>query len=75
VRDGISLANAGLPVVVFVHDHFERAARAQATGSGVADLKLYAFSPIKAGASSLRLEAEQAARAAAEFPGLLLEHL
>jgi hypothetical protein len=73
VRDGISLATAGHPVMVFVHDHFELAARAHARGLGVPDLKLYVFPPVKPGPSSSALEAEQAARAARELPELLLQ--
>jgi hypothetical protein len=73
VRDGVTLASAGHPVMVFVHDHFERAARAHATGLGMPNLNLYVFSPPKPGSSSVEFEMEQAARAVRECAKRLLQ--
>ena len=49
MRDGIYLAKAGHPTVVFVHDFFEKAARAQAKALGMPDLKIYVYPQHKAG--------------------------
>jgi hypothetical protein len=73
VRDGISLVKAGVPVVVFVYDHFERAARAQAKGLGVPDLRIYVFPQYTPGALTASIEEGKAATAAEEFPRLLME--
>ena len=73
MRDGIHLVKAGHPVVVFVYDHFERAARAQAKGLGVPDLRLYVFPQYTPGALSSSEEEEKAVKAAEEFPRLLME--
>ena len=73
MRDGISLLKAGVPVVVFVYDHFERAARAQAKGLGVPELKIYAFPQYTPGALTASVEEEKAVTAAEEFPHLLME--
>ncbi len=70
MRDGITLAKAGLPVVVFVYDNFERAARAQARGLGLPDLRIYVYPQYKPG-EPLPPEAAKALKAAAEFPRLL----
>ena len=70
MRDGIALTKAGHPVVVFVHDNFERAARAQAAALGVADLRLYVYPHYEPG-DDLALEADKALRAVAELPDLL----
>jgi hypothetical protein len=43
VRDGIFFTKAGLPTVVFVHDFFERAARAQAQALGMPELNIYVY--------------------------------
>ncbi len=59
--------------MVFVHDVFERAARAQARMLGVPDLKIYVFPQYKPGTPE-EVEAAKAAKAVAEFPSLL-EHL
>lgn len=74
MRDGIALARAGHPVVVFVQDHFERAARAQAKKLGVSDLRIYVYPQYQPGGVSAVLEEEKAVKAAAEFPRLLLRH-
>jgi hypothetical protein len=55
--------------VLFVYNHFERAARAQANGLGARKLKVYVFPP---GEACSPEEAEKAVTAAAEFPQLLL---
>ena len=73
MRDGISLLKAGHPVVVFVYDHFERAARAQAKGLGVPGLRIYVFPQYTPGALTASIEEEKAAKAAEEFPHLLME--
>lgn len=70
MRDGIALSRAGHPVVVFVHDNFDRAARAQAAGLRIADLKIYVYPQYKRDASPSR-EAEKAVLAVKEFPELL----
>ena len=65
MRDGIALWKAGHPTVVLVHDVFERAARAQATALGMADLRMYVFSQrrhdepedVEAAKASLAVEA------------------
>jgi hypothetical protein len=75
VRDGVTLASAGHPVVVFVHDHFERAARAHATGLGLPNLNLYVFSPPQPGGSSATYEIEQAAQAVRECARMLLHRV
>lgn len=58
--------------VLFVHDHFERAARAQAKGLGVRDLKIYVFPQYQPGGAYAPEETEKAVTAASEFPQLLL---
>ena len=70
MRDGIVLSRAGHPVVVYVHDNFDRAARAQAAGLRAADLKIYVYPQYKRDAPPSR-EAEKALRAVEEFPKLL----
>lgn len=72
MRDGISLARAGVPAVVFVYDNFEPVARAQARALGMPDLRLYVFPQYAPGASAAAAEANKAIRAAAEFPSLLV---
>ena len=49
MRDGIFLTRAGHPTVVFVHDFFEKAARAQAKALGMPELKIYVYPQHKAG--------------------------
>ena len=49
MRDGIYLTKAGHPTVVFVHDFFEKAARAQARALGTPELKIYVYPQHKAG--------------------------
>lgn len=70
MRDGIALSKAGHPVVVFVHDNFERAARAQASALGVSDLRIYVYPHFEPG-DDLALEVDKARQAADEFPKLL----
>ncbi len=70
MRDGIALARAGHPVVGFVHDRFEQAARAQAAGLRINDLRLYVYPQYQPG-DSLEGEARKALQAAADFPRLL----
>ena len=72
MRDGIQLLKAGHPVIVFAYDRFERAARAQAAGLGVPDLKLYVYPQFAVGNLSSSVEEEKALKAAAELPRLLL---
>lgn len=71
MRDAISITKAGVPVVLFVHTPFERAARAQATGQGAPDLRIYAYPQFNTGGVSRTDEEEKARKAAEEFPGLL----
>lgn len=49
MRDAITLTKAGHPTVVIVQDSFERAARAQAAGQGLPDLKIYVYPQHAAG--------------------------
>lgn len=70
MRDGITLAKAGHPVVVFVHDNFERAARAQAAALGVSDLRIYVYPHYEPG-DDLALEVDKALKAVEDFPKLL----
>ena len=70
MRDGIFFTRAGHPTLVFVHDFFERAARAQARALGMPELKIYVYPQHKTG----DYEAEEAAKgvkAARDLPGLL----
>ena len=70
MRDGIFFTRAGHPTLVFVHDYFERAARAQAAALGVPELNIYVYPQHKSG----DYEAEEAAKgvtAAQALPGLL----
>jgi hypothetical protein len=43
VRGVINVSRNGHPVVLFVYNHFEHAARAQANGLGAPELKIYVF--------------------------------
>ena len=70
MRDGITLAKAGHPVVVFDYDHFERAARAQARGLGIPELRIFVYPQYKPG-DLLPPEAAKAVKVAGEFPALL----
>jgi hypothetical protein len=70
VRDGITLAKLGHPAVVFVHDNFERAARAQAAMLGVPDLEICVYPQFKPGDPPSG-EPDKAARAAVDFQSLL----
>lgn len=56
--------------MVFVYDNFERAARAQARGLGVPDLRIFVYPQYKPG-DPLPPEAAKAKKAAAEFQELL----
>jgi hypothetical protein len=70
VRDGIFFTRSGHPTLVFVHDFFERAARAQAKALGLPELNIYVYPQHKSG----DYEADEAAKgvqAARELPGLL----
>jgi hypothetical protein len=49
VRDGVFFAKAGHPTLVFVHDNFEKAARAQAKALGLPDLDIYVYPQNKPG--------------------------
>ena len=67
MRDGIFLAKAGHPTLVFVHDFFERAARAQAQALGMPELKIYVYPQHKAGDYDAA-EAAKGVQAAHELP-------
>ena len=47
MRDGINLERAGVPAIVISHNVFEKAAKAQATALGVADLRILVYSQPK----------------------------
>ena len=72
MRDGIFFTKAGLPTLVFVHDFFERAARAQAKGLGVGDLRLYVYPQFAVGNLQNEVEREKALKAVEEFPNLIV---
>lgn len=59
-------------MVVFVHDNFERAARAQAVGLRIPDLRIYVYPQYKPAEPSAK-EAEKAVQAVKGFQALLLE--
>jgi hypothetical protein len=71
VRDGIFFARAGHPTVVFVHDFFERAARAQAKAMGMPELNIYVYPQHKSGDYDAE-EAAKGVQAARALPGVLL---
>ena len=73
MRDGINVTKAGRNAVVFVHDAFERVARVQAKGMGMADLKFLVYPQYTPGQLSTQLEQEKASNAVLEFPKLLLD--
>ena len=70
MRDGIYLTRAGHPTVVFVHDFFEKAARAQARALGMPELKIYVYPQHKNGDFDAG-EAAKGVHAAHELPGWL----
>jgi len=70
VRDGIFLTRSGHPTVVFVHDFFERAARAQAKALGLPELKIFVYPQHKPGDYDAA-EAAKGVQAAHDLPGLL----
>ena len=72
MRDGIEVLKAGKPVIVFTHDRFERAARAQAKGLGVGDLRLYVYPQFAVGNLQNEVEREKALKAVEEFPDLII---
>jgi len=72
VRDGIEVLKAGKPAIVFTHDRFERAARAQAKGLGVPDLRLYVYPQFAVGDLSAAVEEQKALTAVEEFPKLII---
>ncbi len=72
MRDGVNLQKAGHPVIVFVNDPFERAARAQAKGLNEPDLKIYSFAQHRIASGSVAGEEAKAVKAVSEIPGILL---
>ena len=70
MRDGIFFAQAGLPTLVFVHDFFEKAARAQAKALGMPDLNIYVYPQHKLGDFDAE-ETAKGAKAARELPPLI----
>ena len=70
MRDGIFFTRAGHPTLVFVHDYFERAARAQAAALGVPELNIYVYPQHKSGDYDAE-EAEKGVNAARDVPRLL----
>ena len=65
------MMKAGKPVIVFTHDRFERAARAQATGLGMADLRLYVYPQFEVANLQSSVEEAKALKAVEEFPKLI----
>lgn len=72
MRDGVFLTKSGHPTIVFVHDFFEKAARAQAQAMGLPELKIYVFPQHKAGDFEPE-EAVKGAHAAHELQRFLSE--
>ena len=72
MRDGIEVLKAGKSAIGFTHDRFERAARAQAKGLGVPDLRLYVYPQFAVGNLSSTVEEQKALKAVEEFPALIL---
>ena len=72
MRDGVFLTKSGHPTIVFVHDFFEKAARAQAQAMGLPELKIYVFPQHKAGDFEPE-EAVKGRRAAHDLQRLLGE--
>ena len=72
MRDGIFFAKSGHPTIVFVHDFFEHAARAQAQALGMPELNIYVYPQHKAGDYDAE-EAAKGIKAARDLPRLL-EH-
>ncbi|HYC49433.1 MAG TPA: hypothetical protein VED01_28480 [Burkholderiales bacterium] len=70
MRDGIFFTRAGLPTLVFVHDFFERAARAQAKALDMPDLNIYVYPQHKLGDYDAE-EAAKGVQAARDLPPLL----
>lgn len=70
MRDGIFLTRSGHPTVVFVHDFFERAARAQARALGLPELKIFVYPQHQPGDYDAA-EAAKGVKAAHELAGLL----
>ncbi len=70
MRDGITLTKAGQPAVVYVHDFFERAARAQAKALGLPDLRIYVYPQPKPGDPE-EIEKSKAVKAAEELAAML----
>ena len=70
MRDGIFFTKAGLPTLVFVHDFFEKAARAQAKALGMPDLNIYVYPQHKLGDFDAE-ETAKGAKAARELPPLI----
>ncbi len=59
-------------MVLFVHDKFERAARTQASGLGVPDMKIYVFPQYQPGMATGPEEARKGAAAVEEMSKMLL---
>ena len=72
MRDGIRVTELGKAAIVFVQDKFERAARAQAAGLGMPDLKIYVYPQYSIGGVSAAVEESKGVDAARGFPALLL---
>lgn len=70
MRDGIFFTRSGQPTLVFVHDFFERAARAQAKALGMPELKIYVYPQHKSGDYEAE-EAVKGVQAARDLPGWL----
>ncbi len=67
MRDGINLERAGVPAIVISHDVFEKAARAQSSALGLADLRLIIYKQPKG-----RVEEVEGADAARQVVDQLL---
>ena len=73
MRDAVRLTRLGKPAVVFVQDKFERAARAQAKGLGMPELRIYAYPQYSLGAISSSEEEAKAVTVVNDFSRLLVQ--
>lgn len=72
MRDAANISKSGRPVILFVHDKFERAARTQASGLGVPDMKIYVFPQYAPGMATSPEEARKGEAAVDEVSKLLI---
>ena len=74
MRDGINLAQRGVPAVVFVHEQFEKVARAQTRISGVPNLRICVYPQYQLGHIAAEVEHQKAAKAVEGLQELIVGH-